>query len=250
MNTSRIQIPVGHGRMRAQWLLPDKMNTWQAAVIVIHDIFGFTDDVLSISERLARLGYAVLAPDLYDRPGSKPLCVVKTLKAHQTGRGYSFDQLEACRLWLLEQADVSVTQVGMMGFCMGGHFSMLYAAQAPLTVVAPFYGEVPKQAAALEGICPVVGGWGKRDLIYGGHGERLERHLDKLGVEHDICSYADAGHSYMNNHQSAVFRRLGAKTPLRAAYNTTAAEDSWARVEAFFAATFAADESLTSSPAG
>jgi hypothetical protein len=39
----------------------------------------------------------VLIPDLYDLPGSKPLCVVKTLKAHEAGEGQAFEQLEACR---------------------------------------------------------------------------------------------------------------------------------------------------------
>ena len=38
-----------------------------------------------------------MIPDLYDLPGSKPLCVVKTLKAHEAGEGQAFEQLEACR---------------------------------------------------------------------------------------------------------------------------------------------------------
>lgn len=238
MNSRRIRIAVGAQSMEAEWLLPDKINDWGAAVICLHDIFGFTDDILRISQRMAALGYPVLAPNLYDQPGIKPLCVVKTLKAHETGKGYAFDQLEACRQWLLTQTDVAVRQVGMMGFCMGGHFTVLYGAQAPLTVIAPFYGGVPKRAESLHGICPTVGGWGKRDLIYGGHGQRLEQHLQCLGVRHDIRTYEDAGHSYMNNHDTFTFKRLASLTPMRAAYDEAASEDSWQRVEHFFAAEF------------
>lgn len=239
MNSRRIRIPVGERSMEAQWLLPEKLNDWGAAVICLHDIFGFTDDIRRIAERMASLGYPVIAPNLYDQPGIKPLCVVKTLKAHETGKGYAFEQLEACRLWLLEQQEVQVTQVGMMGFCMGGHFSILYGARAPLTVIAPFYGGVPKRAKDVEGICPTVGGWGKRDLIYGNHGERLEQHLACLGVRHDIKTYEDAGHSYMNNHDTFTFKRLAGLSPMRAAYDEAASDDSWQRVETFFAQEFA-----------
>lgn len=239
MNSRQVNVPVGDNSMQAQWLLPKKMNSWGAAVIVLHDIFGFTDDILTIAERMANLGYAVLAPNLYDQPGLKPLCVVKTLKAHETGKGYAFEQLEACRRWLLAQDDTGVTQVGMMGFCMGGRFSVLYGARAPLTVIAPFYGGVPKATEELQGICPTVGGWGKRDLIYGGDGERLASHLACLGVRHDVVSYDEVGHSYMNNHQSFTFKHLSKHTPLRAAYDEAASNDSWQRVERFFADEFA-----------
>lgn len=241
MKTSKLQVAVdAKHKMEAEWLLPDEPNPWQAAVIALHDVFGMTDDIRRIGKRLAELGYAVLIPNLYDQPGSKPLCVVKTLAAHETGRGFVFEQLEACRQWVLAQQDIEVTQVGMMGFCMGGHFTVLYGARAPLTVVAPFYGDVPRKLETLEGSCPTVGGWGKRDLIYGSHGERLKKHLACLGVRHDIVSYEGVGHSYMNNHDSFAFKRLSRMLPLRAAYDEAAAEDSWLRVERFFAAEFAA----------
>ena len=106
-------------------------------------------------------------------------------------------------------------------------------------MVAPFYGGVPRKARALTGICPVVGGWGKKDLIYGHHGERLAGHLTELGVEHDIQTYPNAGHSYMNDHQTFLFKRMADYSPLRAKYDPDTAEDSWRRVLAFFEKTLA-----------
>jgi carboxymethylenebutenolidase len=138
------------------------------------------------------------------------------------------------RQWLLIEPELDVQQVGVMGFCMGGRFALLYGAQAPLAVVAPFYGMVPPKAEDLQGICPVVGGWGEKDMVMGKHGKLLNKHLDKLGVEHDVKSYHDAGHSYMNNHDTFIFRELGDYSPLRSKYNEAAAEDSWERVFAFF----------------
>lgn len=56
-----------------------------------------------------------------------------------------------------ESGEEAVTQVGVMGFCMGGRFAVLYASQAPVQVVAPFYGGMPKNVKEVSGICPAVG---------------------------------------------------------------------------------------------
>ncbi|ASK36496.1 dienelactone hydrolase family protein [Alloalcanivorax mobilis] len=234
-----ITLPSGHV-MRARWIVPKTPNGLKAAVIAIHDIFGYGDDIQRIARRLADNGYAVLAPDLYDQPGARALCVVKTLKAHESGRGEAFVQLETCRQWLLEQTQAPVSKIALMGFCMGGRFALLYAARAPVQVVAPFYGGVPKRASALTGLCPAVGGWGKKDLVYGDHGERLAHHLDTLNVPHDIKTYPHAGHSFMNDHQTFYFRKLGWYSPLRARHDPDAEQDSWRRVLTFFEKTLSA----------
>lgn len=234
-----VALPGGH-TMKAHWVRPEQQNHLDAAVIAIHDIFGYSDDIRRIARRLADNGYPVLAPNLYDRPGARPLCVVKTLHAHETGKGYAFEQLEACRHWLLEQTEMPIHKVGLMGFCMGGRFALLYAARAPIQVVAPFYGGVPKHAEALRGLCPAVGGWGRKDLIYGHHGDRLSQHLTQLGVTHDVVTYPEAGHSYMNDHQTRIFKKFGWYSPLRARHDPAASEDSWARVLDFFESTLRA----------
>lgn len=230
-----VSLPLSNGHaMQAELFLPAEPNGRRAGIIVIHDIFGMTPDVQRIAARLAEAGYPALAPNLYDNGSIKPLCVTKTLLAHETGKGMAFEQLEQARIWLREQHELGIEKVGVMGFCMGGRFALLYSAKAPISVVAPFYGMVPPKAEALEGICPVVGGWGAKDMVMGSHGKRLAKHLDKLGVEHDVKTYPDVGHSYMNNHDTLIFRELADYSPLRAKYDETAAEDSWARVFAFF----------------
>ena len=37
---THVTVPNGH-RMRARWFLPERPNGLNAAVVVIHDIFGF-----------------------------------------------------------------------------------------------------------------------------------------------------------------------------------------------------------------
>lgn len=233
-HSEEVAIPLddGHG-MRARLIRPQRDNGLKAGVIVLHDVFGFTDDVLRIGQRLADAGYTALVPDLYDQPGShKPLCVARTLAAHVRGQGRPFEVIETTRKWFLRRKGID--KVAMMGFCMGGRFALLAAVRSPIDVVAPFYGSVPRRAGDLQGICPVVGGWGRRDKLDGRDGDRLKNHLERLQVEHDIVTYDGVGHSYMNKHDTFVFRRLAKHTPLHAQYDEAAAEDSWRRVFAFF----------------
>ncbi len=63
---------------------------------------------------------------------------------------------------------------------------------------------------------------------------RLEDQLNVLGVESDIKTYPAAGHSYMSEH-TGLMAKLSSWGPMKVGFNTEAAEDSWRRVDAFFA---------------
>lgn len=204
-----------------------------AGLVVIHDLMGLQSDMERILARFADAGYVALAPDLFDRRGPKALCVSRTLLAMQRGTGTTFELIDAARDWLGERPDVEFDRLGVIGFCMGGGFAILAAADGRYAVCAPFYGVVPSDQKAIEDICPVVGGFGERDPTFAAMGRRLESHLTALGVPHDIAFYPDAGHAFMNHHEGQL-AGFGKFTPLRAGYNEDAAEDSWTRMLSFF----------------
>lgn len=203
-------------------------------VIVIHEIFGLNDDIRRITGRVAGLGYAAMAPDLYDGYGLKLICVAQTMRALSRGSGRPFDDLNAARDFLQKQPGVDPSRIGAIGFCMGGGFALLYAVRAPLRVTAPFYGEIPKTADDLKGVCPVLASYGVEDRVFSGRAERLEKMLTELGIDHDVKTYPGAGHSFMSNHSGAL-ATLASYGPMKAGYNPAAADDSWKRIEAFFA---------------
>ena len=233
MSSADITFPAAGGRpMRAAYAAPADAQK-HPGVIVIHEIFGLNDDIRRITDRIADLGYAALAPDLYDREGLRMLCIARTLMTLSRGQGDAFADLDAARKFLQQQAGVDAARVGVIGFCMGGGFALMYAARAPIGVAATFYGEVPKTADQLRGVCPVLGGYGGQDKMFAAQGRRLEKLLTEMGVEHDVKIYDDAGHSFMSRNRGFL-ASIGRISPMKAAYNPDAAEDSWKRIEAFF----------------
>jgi len=153
MITSDISFPIDGGRsMRAAYAAPADAQK-HPGVIVIHEIFGLNDDIRRITAMVADLGYAALAPDLYDREGMRLICIARTLLTLNRGDGDAFHDLDAARKFLQQQPGVDPARIGVIGFCMGGGFALMYAARAPIGVAATFYGDVPKTTDQLRGVC-------------------------------------------------------------------------------------------------
>lgn len=228
----RVQIPAGGREMRALMAVPDGNGPF-SGVIVIHEAFGLNRDMKEKCTRLAGMGYVALAPDLYDGRGPMPICIARAMRQLSSGDGPAFDDLDASREYLAGRPEVDGSRIGVIGFCMGGGFALLFAARAAVGAAAVFYGAVPDEAAALEGVCPVVAGYGGRDRVFGKQAARLEGHLSELGVAGDVRLYPDAGHSYMSDHKG-LLATVNSWGPMKLGYNPVAAEDSWRRVEAFF----------------
>lgn len=232
--TRETTFSAGDGRdVRAFLALPSGAGP-HAGVVVLHEIFGLNSDMRRIAQRFADSGYAALAPDFFGGRGPKALCVARAVLSIRSGRGTAYEDVDAARRYLESLAEVDGSRLGIVGFCMGGGFALLAALQGPYRVAAPFYGQVPKDAKYLEGICPVVGGYGGRDKMFAPQGARLKRHLEMLQVPHDVVVYPHAGHSYMSQASPTLVRRIGAKGPMKAGYDATAAEDSWRRMLGFF----------------
>lgn len=203
-------------------------------VIVLHEAFGPQPEILDVADRFAERGYAALAPDLFSA-GVRLACLARALLESSRGRpGKITAAVEASRAWLAARPEIDGERLAIIGFCMGGGFALTYAAGSPpgLRAAAVNYGQVPADVERLRGVCPVVASYGGRDRILGSHSERLREHLCQLGVEHDVKTYPDAGHSFMTAGHHPIGRLVF--LPMRLGYEPRAAEDAWDRVFAFF----------------
>ena len=203
------------------------------AVLVIHELLGLTAEMRRLAHRFSEAGFVALAPDFLAGLGPKPFCMARFARGiARRGVGRPYRQLEAARTWLTERPEVAGQPIGVAGFCIGGGFALLYAAGAEVDVVAPFYPAVPDDEA-LGGICPVVASFGGRDRVFGSGGDGLTDSLVRLGVDHDVHTYPEAGHGFMARYEG-VSAWLGRRLPMHVGHDPEAAEDAWRRTITFF----------------
>jgi carboxymethylenebutenolidase len=215
------------GRLAGYLAMPSGNGPWPG-VVVVHEIFGLTDDIRRQADRFAEAGYLALAPDLYSW-ALTPRCLVATLRTLSSGSGRARDDIDAARRHLAERDDCT-EKVGIIGFCLGGGLALLVTPDG-FDAAAPNYGFVPKDPVRqLEGACPVVASYGGKDRPLRNAAGRLASALERLGVEHDVKEYPEARHGFLFKHSGAT----SLSEPLFVAYNADAADDAWRRIFTFF----------------
>jgi carboxymethylenebutenolidase len=229
-----IEFDTPDGRIDGLLGVPSGEGPWPG-VVVIHDAFGFGSDNQLISERIAGAGYLALTPNMYAR-GGRARCITRVMREMMTKRGRALDDILAARDHLKSMPECT-GQVGIAGFCMGGGFALVMSPKG-FGASAPFYGTpLPRNLSeTLDGACPIVASFGKRDPLGRGAAAKLQAVTDRKNLTTDIKEYPDAAHSFAN--------QLPAQPLLRVAgfgYNRAAADDAWDRVFAFFGEHLAAE---------
>lgn len=221
-----IEVQTPQGSINAVLEVPAGAGPWPG-VVVIHDGLGLSDDIRNIMRRIADNGYLVVAPNLYARGG--PARCVKTLFRDMMARnGRTVDDILAARKVLTDRDDCT-GKVGVAGFCLGGGFALVMSAKG-FDASAPFYPSIlPMYDKIVEGACPIVASFGRRDPINIGNGARLRKTLERKGIEHDVKVYDGVGHSFANEMPGQAFARIAGF-----GYDADAADDALGRMFGFF----------------
>jgi carboxymethylenebutenolidase len=222
----------GSAKLRGYLATPSGDGPWPG-VVVIHEAFGLNDVVRRQADHLAGAGYLALALDLYS-DGGAARCLVATFRALMSGRGKAIADIEAGRTYLRDRPDCS-GRVGIIGFCMGGGFALVSANRGFAAASANYGPLPPKLDEKLAGACPVVASYGGRDRSLRGTAAELEAALERLGVEHDVKEYPDAGHSFLSRHPVGPFGPVVLRVT-GVGYDQPSAEDAWNRIFGFFRA--------------
>ena len=223
-----IDIDTPDGRIDALLDIPQGQGPWPG-IVVVHDALGYGPDKERISKHIAAAGYLAITPNLYAR-GGRRRCLTKVFRDLLTKRGRAIADIAAARDHVLAMPECS-GQVGIAGFCMGGQFALVMAAQG-FGVAAPFYGTpLPRQLReTLDGACPIVASFGSRDPLGIGAPKRLHEAARANQITVDIKTYPGVGHSFANQLPRQPLLRITGF-----GYDEAAAADAWNRVFAFFA---------------
>jgi len=201
-------------------------------VVVLHDATGFRSDTVRHCDRFADEGYVAIAPDLF--AGGRPGCIVAIFRSMLRNDGEAFAVIDVARQRLASDPQVDPSRIGVVGFCMGGGFALVSAADQPFAVAAPFYGAVPRRRERLDGVCPLIAQYGAKDLAFSSHAQRLAGHLAALEVPHELVVHEGVGHSFMNAHTDPWFTYGRHLPPLYAGYDQATEADAWPRLLRFF----------------
>ncbi len=225
-SVTTVEVATATGPIPATLAVPSGQGVWPG-VVVVHDGFGLSDDIVRNAQRFADHGYLSIAPDLFSR-GRYVRCVRTVLRSMAERSGQAVDDLHAARRVLIDRSDCT-GKVGIAGFCMGGGFALVMGTKG-FDASAPFYPSIMRDYGFLdEGSCPVVASFGRKDPLNIGNGQRLQEALERNGVPHDIKIYPSVGHSFANE--------LAAQPILRIAgfgHDADVTDEAYRRVFAFF----------------
>lgn len=215
-------FPSGDGQAHGYLALPPSGSG--PGVIVIQEWWGLTDDMAEVTDRLAQAGFVALAPDLYGgrttHDAEEAGAMLSSLPVDESAR-----DLAGAVDFLLAHEAVTSSTVGAIGFCMGGGFVLLLAAQQGdrISAAVPFYGVGPAVPSTYGGLTAAVQGhYGEQDAMYPADDARrqAEQIRTESGAEVEFFFY-EAGHAFANDRD-----RMGT-------YDAEDASLAWDRAVAF-----------------
>jgi carboxymethylenebutenolidase len=195
-----VTFPSGGGTAHGYLAVPASGSG--PGVVVIQEWWGLTNHIADVTNRLAAEGFVALAPDLFGGRTTHDAAEAGELMQKLPVQDAARDLAGAVDFLLGHEA-VTSQKVGAVGFCMGGGFVLVLAAQQgdKIGAAVPFYGVLKEDFPSFSGLtAPLLGHFGERDDFAPGDAVRAlaERIEAESGVRPEFHFYP-AGHAFFND---------------------------------------------------
>ncbi len=222
-----VKIPLADSTTMNAWMAWPERKDKAPVVIVIHEVFGLTEWIRSVTDRFAAEGFIAIVPDLLsgrglNGGGSEDFpdrdAAIKATR-DLTGETVTA-RLNATRDFAAA-LPAAARKFGTAGFCWGGGQSFRYATERPdLGAAVVFYGVSPADSTLSTVRAPVLGLYGSDDARINVTVPPAEAAMKKLGREYTALTFEGAGHGFLRNQDGRDGANLEAA---RAAWPATVA---------------------------
>jgi carboxymethylenebutenolidase len=171
-------------------------------VVVIQEWWGLTSHIADVANRLAAEGFVALAPDLYGgattHDAGEATKLMQDLPVDQAAR-----DLGGAVDYLMGHDAVTSSTIGAVGFCMGGGFVLVLAAQQgdKIGAAVSFYGLLGEEYPSFENLsAPLLGHFGEQDEWQSTDQVReLAATIERQSGRTPDFRFYPAGHAFVNN---------------------------------------------------
>lgn len=219
--TRTVEIEGENGQMLSAALaLPENLAR-APCILLIHEWWGLNDQIKTVAQEFAKLGYIALAVDLYQQQVATSPDQARALMQNVKDDIAS----DTLRRWVnfLERYPASNGKVGTVGWCFGGGWALNTALTTQVGATVIYYGNVKKTPEQLKSLSsPVLGHFASEDRwINKAMVEGFSDSFEKSGSDHSLeVHWYEANHAFAN--------------PSSARYDQVDAALSWQRTLAFF----------------
>lgn len=201
METRSIAYDCGGARLTG-YFADDAPNTKKPAVLIAHEAFGLNEHIRARARRLAELGYAAFALDMY---GAKGFPMPEAMRRHielMSTPGLMHARASAALSVLMEQSGVDRERVAAIGFCQGGISALeLARGGAPIRCAVGFHPGLMRPAGSQDGPirAKVLMMIGARDPdVPAADQAAFAAEMQEKQVDWQLHLFGGVGHAYTN----------------------------------------------------
>jgi carboxymethylenebutenolidase len=199
-----VKIPSENGRVVNAFIVFPEIKGKATSMIVIHEIFGLTDWVRVVGDKLAEAGFVAICPDLLSGMGPNGGGTDSFASGDDVRR--AIRNLEPAQLTADLKAVMkyvrglpsTTDKVAVGGFCWGGGQSFSFATnEGSVAGAFVFYGRPPASGDISKIKCPVYGFYGENDNRINSTIESTEKAAKAAGITYEPVIYGGVGHGFL-----------------------------------------------------